>query len=134
MKTLFIKLLLLIGHSGFKYRSGYYRTTGFYYVYKCSDNNSYYHYAACSRWRATHVSGYGVCGVMAEISGVYSVRWTLSKGHRVYDLRNYLHAVARDKDKLKILKSLPKGLTEAKYDEIMLEKVMAMFTKSLEIS
>jgi hypothetical protein len=130
MKALLNKLFCFRAFSSFEYGSEKsvvkhdYRVTGFYYVYTTSDNQR--HYMDVPKWKANCVAGYGVAGVIVPFDQIKLTgfkikrRWHFFKVDRVH--RNWL--IKQSRDKYKLFKSFPKGLSSQEIDDRVIDNIM----------
>lgn len=139
MNALLNKLLCFRAFSSFEYGSQTsvvkhnYRVTGFYWVYTLIDSNERI-FVHVPKRLATHVGGYGICGVIVPFSEIKLTGFKIAKRwfFRKNDKRHLNWLIKRDKRKLALYKSIPQGLTSKEMFDLTLEMAVNSALKSLK--
>lgn len=110
-----------IGKSIFEYKGSTYRLTGYKYIYRFKGGDS--KFASVNKQDANAVSGYGVCGVIADLDKVIFTNETTPWSYeRLREVENsFKLRVETEKYLYEFLKSLPQGLTEDEYEDIVID-------------
>jgi hypothetical protein len=139
MNAFINKLLCFRAFSSFEYGSQTsvvkhdYRVTGFYWVYTPVDSSERVIVHVPKRL-ATHVGGYGVCGVIVPFAEIKLTGFKIAKRwhFRTVDKVHINWLIKQDKRKYRMYKSIPVGLTSQELSDLTLEMVMNMALKSLK--
>lgn len=141
MNALLNKLLCFRAFSSFEYGSQTsvvkhdYRVTGFYWVYTPIDSRERVIIHVPKRL-ATHVGGYGICGVIVPFSEIHLTEFKFRKRwfFRTNDKRHINWLIKEDKRKYAMYKSIPKGLSSQELSDITLEMVIESAMKNFKKS
>ena len=127
MRAFLNKIFCFRAFSSFKYSmhgsEGHYRVTGFYWVYTTSDGHRIYIHVP--KRLANHVGGYGVCGVIVPFDKITLTKIKLRK--RWFFRKNDKHIlklIEEDREKYKMYKKFPKGLSGKEIEEIVINKIV----------
>jgi hypothetical protein len=138
MNALLNKLLCFRAFSSFEYGSEKsvvkhgYRVTGFYWVYTTTDGQNIY--INVHKRLATHVSGYGICGVIVPFDKIkltkikIAKRWFFRTSDRTYI--NWL--IKQDKRKYEMYKLIPKGLNSKQLSHIVIDMAVESAMKNFK--
>jgi len=127
MNALLNKLLCFRAFSSFEYGSENsvvkhdYRVTGFYWVYTTTDNERVIVHVP--KRLATHVGGYGICGVIVPFDKIRLTEVKIAKRwfFRRNDRRHLNYLISQDKRKYAMYRSMPKGLSSQQLSDAVIE-------------
>ena len=101
-----------------------YRVTGFYYVYTTSEGDNIY--INVPKWKATHVGGDGVASIIVPFNEIQLTKFKIRKRWFLYKIyrneRKWL--IKKDREKYKLYKSLPKGLSNKELQDMAINKII----------
>lgn len=119
--------MLIINKTTFEHHGSTYRLTGFYFVYKTSDNERFF--AKVKLEDANSISGVGVAGCIVPIEEVKFLR-RISK----YPAEKYKSVERIETEKYEFLKSLPKGLTSNQLQDKQMDAIFDKFLPNKKVA
>lgn len=121
MKNTLTRFKLIIGHSSFRVGDRWYRTKGFYHIHVFPGGEKLM--AGTSKWKATHVSGYGVAGTIVPFDEIEEVSYRYRPDHRKHDLYGWKRVTGM-KLPYKEIKVIPEDMTKDEWDTQWMDKIL----------
>ena len=121
MKRFIIRMSLIIGHSSFRIKDQWYRTTGFFYIHVFPGGEKLM--SGVSKFRATHVSGYGVSGTIVPFTDIEEIRYSYRPFHRKHDMKGWKR-LSVEKVQYRDIKGIPEDMTKDDWDNEWIDRIL----------
>lgn len=119
-----------IGSNVFSYKGHTYRLTGYIFTYEFKDSKEK-KYLNVNKKDATHVSGYGIMGIIAPIEDVIFLDRTTnwSDDDIQYEINDHISMIEEDKNSFDFISKLQKGLTMDEFRKAVVKNTSKSFFK-----